>query len=345
MRPPFEPPDSIAPALFITADYELFLGASSGSLQSSILTPVDHLATLMERYERRLIIFVDILMVWRMMKEAETNSTLRQDIDRVTQNLQSLLKRGHSLQLHLHTQWLDAEYKCGEWIFPSYKRYSLSQLSADTDAGRWDTVAGCVTLSKKMLEDICREIVPNYTVTAFRAGGLCVQPFAACREALIKNGLTTDSSVAPRLHHADGVRNYDFRNAPDTDSWHFNEDPCFEDRQGPFEELPILTFDASLADKASTLISRRCSKSKTTSWGDGRGLPAPSKSLSDRLQTFPAVLTYDYWPVGIITRELSAKIQQGWKRLTLLGHPKYLSPYGLEQLEKVLSHAKESGWA
>jgi len=344
MRPPFEMAGN-KPSLFITADYELFLGGSSGSLDASIFTPLERLAGLLERYDRKLTIFVDILMIWRMMTESENVPILRNDVDRIKHNLQDLLKRGHSLQLHLHTQWLDAECLKGRWTFPSYERYSLPQLSADPDAQRWDTIAGCVKRSKGLLDEIGREVISNYSVTAFRAGGLCVQPFAAIRKALHENGLTIDSSVAPGLRHADAVRDYDFTRAPDKDCWRFGEEPTIEEPNGPFEEIPILTFEATLVDKIASQLKRRLSPTSNNPWGDGQGLQASKRLWTDRLRLTPAVLTYDYWPAEVIHRELSRKVQRGWRRLVLLGHPKYLSPYGLRQLEKVLSKAKTSGWA
>ena len=45
--------------LLFTFDYELFLGDKSGSVQDCLITPTDHLISLLNKYEFKAYFFVD----------------------------------------------------------------------------------------------------------------------------------------------------------------------------------------------------------------------------------------------------------------------------------------------
>ena len=84
--------------LILSLDYEVF-GNGSGDLDCCVLQPTERIAAIAERHGARLAIFVDALEFAAMERTGVS------DAHRVRQQLQSLLARGHRVELHLHPQW------------------------------------------------------------------------------------------------------------------------------------------------------------------------------------------------------------------------------------------------
>jgi SAM-dependent methyltransferase len=115
------------------------------------------------------------------------------------------IRRGHDVQLHLHPAWLPecgATHVDGDWHWDT--RYA----KADDYPGDLDAlIERCVT----RLHDVLRPVDPEYRVTCFRAGAYQAQPFRRLSAALVRAGITCDSSV-----YAGGVseeRGYDYSRA------------------------------------------------------------------------------------------------------------------------------------
>lgn len=332
--------------LFLTADYELFLGPRTGTVNACLLKPAEELARLGERHQKPVIFFVDAMYVHALEKNASHAPELRAELTQIQDQLQHFLRRGHHVQLHLHPQWLDAHYANGTWAFRHLERYSLAQLSSEEDPTRWDTVEGCITQGKRLLESISNVAIPDYRITSFRAGGLCLQPFDKIRMALKRNNLLIDSSVAPHMRHTNGARAYDYRTCPRKDLWRFSENPCVEDPNGDFTEMPVLSFYPGVVTKIRSRLVRFVATKTTKTWGDGIGLSQKQANRIVRLALRnPALLTYDYWDLTTMKNELTRRMTQGLRVFTLLGHPKFLSVFGLSQLDHLLDFAAREGWA
>ncbi len=122
---------------------------------------------------------------------------------RMEQQWAETVARGHDVQLHLHPTWLpELGARCddGEWTWDWSKA-----RAHDYPGDLTQLLAEC----KQTLLRAIGPMVPEYRVTAFRAGAYEAQPFARIYDALAANDIVCDSSV-----YADGIhpeRHYDYR--------------------------------------------------------------------------------------------------------------------------------------
>ena len=103
--------------------------------------------------------------------------------------IQSIIKRGHDVQLHMHPNWLPetgASYIDGEWVWDE-SLYAISDYPGD--------ISELISRCKKKLEEIVSEVMPDYKVIAYRAGAYRIQPFKKIYRALVDNDIELDTSV------------------------------------------------------------------------------------------------------------------------------------------------------
>lgn len=124
---------------------------------------------------------------------------------RMEEQWRDAIRRGHDVQLHLHPTWLPecgATRTDGDWHWET-RFAKANDYPGDLDA----LIERCVS----RLHDVLRPIEPEYRVTCFRAGAYQAQPFRRLSAALVRAGITCDSSV-----YAGGVseeRGYDYSHA------------------------------------------------------------------------------------------------------------------------------------
>ena len=155
---------------------------------------------------------------------------------KVEKQLQDALIRGHDVQLHLHPNWMPETgvmYKDGiftwNWDFVACNDYPFALT---------ELIKKC----KDELERICQKVKSDYRVITFRAGGYRVQPFDRLSEALVKNGIYTDTSVY--LGGKNNERGYNFSKCTSF-SYPYEcskKDPQYKCKDSGFIELPIATY-------------------------------------------------------------------------------------------------------
>jgi GT2 family glycosyltransferase len=224
----------------LTVDYELFLGMKTGSVSECLIEPTQKLASILEKNGSRMTIFWDILHYYRLLELENGYPELKQDRLLIEEQILDLVRRGHDIQLHLHTFWLDAKYENNKWNF-NYDRFKLHSLSDENNPKDINTILGCVTISKKMLEETIKIVKPDYKVTTFRAGGYLIEPFDKIKDAFLKNEVKVDSSVCPQLFYDNRIFSFDFRFYPDKPKYNFELTPKDIVKAGNFIEIPITT--------------------------------------------------------------------------------------------------------
>jgi hypothetical protein len=307
----------------LTYDYELFF-KESGTIENCILKPTYSTLDILNRNNQVANFFIDVLFLIRL-KEVELEcDNLRKIIDQ----LQFMVKNGHRIELHLHPHWLDAEYKDGKWIFPHYDHYRLNSLPIST-------ITNLFVSGTQFLEEIAREVISDYKVKAFRAGGWSIQPFHKLKEGFIKAGIEIDSSVAPGLKEK-GDRFYDFLNAPKKESWRFSDDPLEEDINGSFLEIPIQVYKKTFKDRLNKYIYHKCTNDVI--FGDGKGLlGAPVKfsfkKIKNKFKSTISMLTSD----SVSAKELTSAIDKSFMdTVIIINHPKsMLKKRGIDSLNKL----------
>lgn len=306
----------------LTFDYELFLGTKTGSVEKSIIQPTNLILEVFRRHNAKGIFFVDAGYLLKL-KEYE-----HPDLLKIKKQLKDIIASGSSVELHIHPQWLDARWKGTEWHFDSFERFRLHSLP---EPQRTDYVLNCV----EILESITHK-----KVTAFRAGGWCIQPFSDLFNSLKRAGILLDSSVTPGMmrdelpHHY-----YHYQNTPDKTHYRFVDDPCSEDNNGPFIEYPVTThYIHGLVLFFNTLMMKNCDNNI---FGDGKGLYS-----SDSLwKKFGRIFTHNLRTLTVeslhprLFKRIYGEITCS-QTACLVMHPKTLTKMALDNLDYVCKTSK-----
>lgn len=317
-----------------TFDYELFLGIRSGTLNKCIIKPTDEILTLFKRYSGRGIFFVDAPYLLTLKKHNHPDFSI------IAQQIQDIIKAGSNVELHIHPQWLDAyQADDGTWAFSSFDKYRLHDLSEND---RRDLF----TKSIAILHDIIHEVDASYKITAFRAGGWCIQPFEKLKDLFKDHGLIYDFSVNPGKASTSGAYAYfDFRNA-DTrrDHWRFEHDPCVNEQNGTFVEIPVTTVKTRQQD---LWLNYYLYKKHDVEIGDGKSIPGKKekKSITHKFKRMFNLLSTTYSSLGLdglshkyFKKYLNKALKNDKKLLTVVCHPKKLSGHCRNNIEYLLKN-------
>jgi len=303
-------------SVVLTFDYELFFGRS-GTPRRCLLEPTDALLAELEELGAPACFFVDAVYLLRLLEEPRA----AEDARLVTDQLQRMVAGGHRIELQMHPHWIDAVWLGeGSWVFPTYRYYQLRSL------GR-ERAVDLVVAATEAVAQVARTVDLDYAVQAYRAGGFCAQPFEVIGEAMAAAGLTIDSSVAAGTVARTSTHSFDYRNAPRRACWRFDADPLTPVPGGRFAEVPV----SSARVGPLTRLRRRSEMVRDAGsyerFGDGTHMPGystllgkvlPSQTLLALESTSPALLR------SILAGAADA--------VTLIGHPKSMSPVSLAAL-------------
>lgn len=308
--------------IILTFDYELFFGNKSGTPERCLLEPTDKLLATFNKYSLKGTFFIDVLYYMRLLESQVTIGMAQ----KIKEQLQAIVAQGSRIELHLHPHWLDAEYVEGEWMFPSYKKYRLQSLTEEEISRLFST-------GTQILEEIARQVIPEYKVMAFRAGGFCIQPFSMLRQGFQDNGIVVDSSVAPQLFEDASARKYDFRKVPDFSWYAFSENPTEKNISGHFIEVPITTYRISTISKAVSKVTRRFNGSRVSIMGDGSGIASP-RPWWNKFLPETRMITLDGC---IFPNDLVRQVKASQRELvTIIAHPKSLSTLSFDCIAQLV---------
>ena len=226
--------------LILSIDYEVFLGKITGGVKECMIDPTNKLSKILKKNNSKMTVFWDILHYYKILEFQNDFKELKEDRILLENQIIDLVKEGHDVQLHLHPHWLDATYENGEWRF-DYNRFSLHNLSLDGDVQDINTIEGCISITKKILENIVRKVKPEYKVTTFRAGGYLIEPFNDLSKALLNNGIYIESTVCPDFTNDNDIFSFNFTSYPKKTYYKFNTNLSLENNEGCFWEIPIRT--------------------------------------------------------------------------------------------------------
>lgn len=306
--------------LLLSQDYELFFGAS-GSIEKCLFEPCDALLDVAKKHGLRITFFVDVGMLLCMDRLACNERALASDAGRIRSHIGRLAGDGHEIALHIHPHWEDARYLAGDWDF-SATRYRLADFGDDEAA---DIVARY---------SACLADIAGAPVTVYRAGGFCIEPFRQIRSALLKAGVTVDSSVVPDAYLDDRDKGFDFRDVPGGSWWEFDVSPLQATPGGRFLEMPVSTQRLPVGYYWGRLMRRLSRRPHGRSFGDGSSKRIGRAEILRRLAGLSrtAELSTDDPKAEQLA---TAGTSRGRPVVThVMGHPKLLSRRSLEQLEK-----------
>jgi hypothetical protein len=182
--------------LILSLDYEIF-GNGSGDVMHDIIQPTSRLLSICDKHDAKMTIFFEVGEYWAFK---QYDSQLRKDLgyspcEQMKKQAIDAIRRGHDIQLHLHPQWISAEYVNSRWkLCNSYWR--LADLPDGLgNINQITSITGALYTGKQTLENMIKSEKADYECTCFRAGGFYAQPSQNIINAMKQIGLTADSSV------------------------------------------------------------------------------------------------------------------------------------------------------
>lgn len=316
--------------VYLTLDFELFLGEEAGSVQKCLVEPIERLVNIAESNEARFTIFVDTTYINRLKNQLNIPQ-LRNDHVQVCSLLKDLSIRGHDLQLHLHPQWLYSDFKNGRWNI-NQKFYKLSDVSEEE--------------AKKIFKDGCDVIeeISGSRPIGFRAGGFSAQPTLRLKQLFEESGLVIDSSVYPGNIYHSPQQDYDYSLAPTGQCYAFSDDMCIPSPKGDLIELPLSTYNVSPLFYWKLVFQRLSRNTKHRRIGDGKSVKTSSTSIRERLtKRSNGFATIDESKISYLKNAYVDALKKGHKIFCVIGHPKLATQYSLEMFEKILPMLKKNG--
>lgn len=307
--------------IWLSFDYELFLGAKSGTPEACLFKPTEMLMESLRALNVRATFFVDASYLVRLRQEVDP--LCQAHFEMIGSQLRDLVALGHRVELHLHPHWRDALYVGGgEWSFPSYQSYCIDALADDLAVEHF--VQGAEVLTTIL--------GPSYRLCAFRAGGLCVLPFEKIGRGMSAVGLKVDSSVAPGLIGHFSYGSYDFSKMDWVQGpYAFESSPMVACSTGALTEIPIICYRQNVLQKMLNALDRRRLGVEKV-YGDGRGVyESRQKSMLSRFLPSFNPLTLDQAHPLSWSRNWDSTKGNG----SMLCHPKSLNPTSYQLLEKM----------
>lgn len=321
--------------IFITLDYELFLGAKTGTPERCLVRPMEELCKVADRHGFKYVVFVDAAYLLRMQMLKDRHPQLVKDYILVSDHIKKLATQGHDIQLHFHPQWLKADYDDEQGWQLKPLPYKLSDLEEDE--------AFTLLHEAKLILDS----IIGYKTTAFRAGGYCLTSFKKYKELFEQEGIAIDSSVARNGYEDSPVHAYDYRNIPDKIIYRFDNDVCLERPNGAFTELSITSVCWSGLNYMFRVRPMMASYRPKEVYGDGKSVSdgGVQEGMIAKIKKF--IIPYKNLASidGIRSCQLEKilKIEKTNNRdtLVLIGHPKLASDVSIANLDTFIGKHKE----
>lgn len=323
--------EAIMNKIHLTFDYEFFFGTQTGTIERCMLEPTAALIELASCHDVPFIFFIDAGMLVSMRRQAKAFPELSRALTSISRQIETLAKAGHSIQLHVHPHWQDSIYDGARWKMKT-TRYRLAHFS-EAD------VCEIVRVYKNEIAQIT-----SRPVYAFRAGGLCIQPFSKIGRALRENHIHVDSSIyrGGRMHSTS--HQFDFTRAPSKTNWKFEDDPCEEAENGYFTEYPITPHYYSRFFFTRMAAHRMLRTRRFEKMGDGSGMVGDTARIASvLLRGSEDMASLD----GYRVTELAAAIhhfdaQEKDAHFVAIGHPKALSRNSFDVIADIADQYRRS---
>lgn len=303
--------------ILLTYDYELFLGVDSGDIYNTLINPTNKILKMLKKYDSKGLFFIDTSFLIAIKK--------LDCFDIVKQQIQTMVKDGFDIGLHIHPHWESAVLtdEC-RWKFAEYKHFRLHSYSDEE-------LKKIVRGSYDLLSKIVLEVNPNYKIDTFRAGGWSIQPFDKLASVFKEVGIKYDFSVLPGMKDNDMPKHYyDFTTTPqDKYIWRFGNNVTEEDGHGDFIEISNTIFDMNIVD---LMKNRKFLRSYKIA-GDGKGA-GKKRGFLEQLQRVrwsnKQIVSSDSMELNFFKKYIG-KIDK--KVIVSASHPKLFSNNSLDVLE------------
>lgn len=256
---------------FLTYDYELFMGDVCGSIQNCLITPLDEILPILDKYQARATFFVDAAYLLRLTELKGQYESLQSQHKMLVDNIRYLERLGHDVELHIHPQWYFSSYNgiCWKMDLDHFKLSDMDRSMVDEK----------VTESQQLLESII-----GRETHAFRAGGYSIQDLENYDDFFIKHHLMVDSTVLTGLKFDSENQRYDYSMVKTSTPYLFGNDITKEDNNGKVLEVPITTYAVGKIRYLEHLLFRKLHASLLKRAGDGHAIVPSNNTLYSRGQ-------------------------------------------------------------
>lgn len=324
--------------VYLTYDYELFLGPDTGTVENCLLKPTNRLIEIADKHNIKMTFFIDVLYIVKAIEFRNLSAKLDQEINRIINQLKILKEKGHILGLHIHPQWFYSFYdvKNDKWVMDK-KHYSLNNCTIDD-----------CRIMLALGTSFLKQLYNTNLKFVFRAGGYSF-PLDIERIKILKySDVVIDSSVLVGEKIRSDFQKYDYSNIVSCNKYRFDNSVNRSSSNGEIVEMPIFTL--LIPSVVKSLFERFARKKygKMDVYGDGKGVgyfgdkrnPAKENLLKRMFRMTRIRASVD----AINSTHISfcfliAKLKRS-SDFVVIGHPKNQSDYSLRILDKFIAKIK-----
>lgn len=327
--------------LYFTLDYEIH-GNGDGNPIDLMVEPTYRLMDMLEQYNQRLTIMADVAEILCFKRYWQQTGKDDFHVQEVEQQLCDAIRRGHDVQLHIHSSYFKAVWN-GEHFDQCIEEYNMAALS-------YERITEMVSQSMKYLEDLLQPMQSDYKVWLFRAANWSMMPTPTLYQVLVEHGITHDTSVYKGGCQGGNVC-YDYRYAYDNLLTYraSSKDINLQDPAGDLWEMPIYTemrpfWDFISPIRIFRMVRAKFHKHKHQSQPQSATDKNDNRKLSLRSFFVKSPLKMDFNQVngkGLI--RMMKSIMRRAKReqienldIVLIGHSKTFVPYNEKTLRPFL---------
>lgn len=313
--------------ILLTLDYELCLNDFVGTVDECLIVPMQKFHQVCDLFGVRATIFVDAAYLYMLDKLHTQWPMLKEDYEKVKENIQWLEEQGYDIELHIHPQWYYSIYNETGWHL-DWNHYKLSTAP-------YEESLVLFTESKNLLDSI----IGRKTI-AFRAGGYSIQQFNY-QDCFKRNGIIADSSVFTNNKVLTETHYYNYVGAP-ANTYRFTDCITSPDSIGVFYEFPIgvgkFPFVQYMRKK------RRIAQHSSQRWGNGGA--EQNRSLYERIMKnihrFKNGFALTKYPSASVDCDTYGLLEDIFVQnkendiLTIIGHPKNISASSMDYLKNFI---------
>lgn len=327
--------------LYFTLDYEIH-GNGDGNPIDLMVEPTYRLMDMLEQYNQRLTIMADVAEILCFKRYWEQTGKDDFHVQEVEQQLCDAIRRGHDVQLHVHSSYFKAVWN-DDHFDQCIEEYNMAALS-------YERITEMVSQSVKYLENLLQPIQSDYKVWLFRAANWSMMPTPTLYRVLVEHGIMHDTSVYKGGCQGGNVC-YDYRHAYDNLLTYraSSKDINLQDPAGDLWEMPIYTemrpfWDFISPIRIFRMVRAKFHKHKHQSQPQSATDKNDNRKLSLRSFFVNSPLKMDFNQVngkGLI--RMMKNIMRRAKReqienldIVLIGHSKTFVPYNEKTLRPFL---------
>jgi len=303
--------------LVLSFDHELSLGGTD-SYRYNLFDPTDQLLRLAGDLGVPIVLFTDVLCAMRFVDWDHDGFFVP-----YRRQLESALRSGHDVQLHVHPHWVDST-----WAGGVYQPSTSFALDAFATAEPPNDIRSIVRRSYDFLSELCLAADPRYSCIAYRAGGFNLSPHEKLLPALRECGIRIDSSIIKGYRFSSGISQVDYSEIPARANWTLFPWGIFE--------VPIAAKPRTPLNNVPFLVNRVLHRRRAHD-PKGRTIHAAHTGMLARLgKLFPRsawTLGFDDAAqslgdvMGILYAHLEAHRRDDQVICAAIAHPKNMGPY------------------